>query len=1652
MPDNTSVFHLSPRGKLRLAIASLLLVSHLPQALAGGITVAPGPGGIPQLQNQNGVPIVNIVAPNGAGLSHNQFLDYNVDRQGVVLNNALQAGASQLAGQLAANPQFHGQDASVILNEVISRNASALNGAQEIFGRAADYVLANPNGISVNGGSFINTPNASLLVGRPELNDGKLQALSTRDAKGQLTVEGQGLSNAKGSINLIAPRIDSQGDLTAGDQLNLTVGRNRVDPASGKVLSTDPAGNTKEQRIDASLFGAMQAGRINIVSTAEGAGVRVGAVQVKGRDGVDIASAGDLHISGQARPDSLDAIRAGVHSSQGDVQLRSGQDLSLAATDVSARDIKLDAGRNLTLSAIESRKLQEKREQWHNSTIGITWETYDRTLTDSDSRQHGNQLTARRDAELKARANTEIQASQIKAKNNLTVDSGADLRLTAATETHEQRDQGRHRKHLWKADWDKSSSEQRSITSQLEAKEQLQLTSRKQLQLQGAELASNNIELTGRQVDITSASRTQSNSDKSYSGDLVGGSFFGKNGDGDKGKTLNKGSKVNAKGDLIVKADEVRISGSQARGGKQASVISENGSLIIDGVQDRSHDNSYSKDSKFFGITKDESRQNRKDSTTVTSDLRSDSNLELKSTQDIAISGAQVTATGKLEAKAGGDIKIDSAQDTTQSEKTTHTRGFDAYAKENAPGTRQYRAGVRYEDQQKTVKTSDTQQQGSSLSGGSLEVAAKGNLSIKGGDLKATQGDASLSGQQVELLADHDSKTESTDTRTTGGGFYYTGGLDRAGNGVEFAHSSTQDTRDTRTANTTGINATGNLTIKAGNTLVTEGAQVKAGDKLLVKAEQVDNRAARDSESTSHKENTWSADIGANVEYKGLARPVEKAIEGVAQRKFHQPGLLDALEQPNVGLDVEVGHQNKQRTEQGSTAVVSQFTGGQVEVKVAGQLQDEGSRYEATQGALKIDAGSQVAKAASDTHSSSEQALDAKAGVRVYTTTGEDVNVRGSGAGGSSDKRSDSSKAVVGSYVGKQGVDIALNGDGQYEGSRFDGGDAGVKLHSGGELALNQANDRQSSSDSSLRGDASLTVGSAPGANGNNLNLGAGVQLDHKRLDQQDSQARVATIQGKGPVELTSGGDLILQGTTIGSKTAKTGDINLNAGGKLDLQAAVDTHSSQGSNLGGGLTGGASKTSSEQSSGKSANLSANFNIGRVSEQDQNQTGGQLHSNGQVTLASGSDSTTALHLQGTQVEAKGVTLSAEQGGIYQESAQSTQAHNNWGLTLGAGGNGGKTTRADAGEHDSPKTDRGIHARAKIDVEQLHSTTQHNSLIKADQVTLNSNGDTHLAGARIDANQVDGRIGGDLKVESRKDQLSSTTVNLDARLDAEKNQPGVVDKLTKQTGPLKDKLQAKAEGGFDKHREKLENVVDKGTERLTAAKDNLVNKAEIAKERLGEKFTRSGSYDVNPEPKGAFGRGVDKAKSYLADKTEALGDRFSSLKERVWPKTSDSYAVSEKTGAGSKLTNTAQGVLFGDKSGNTSYTPTLNLNVSRQSKDSVAEASGISGSRGVNLQVSGETQLSGARIGASEGKVDLGGSTVKSTALAGTDYRADVGLNLSKSPVNLALGAKDELTRKQDDATRNDQAFNLGPLRVGGHSDSQLLQAGIDQKAP
>ncbi|WP_375672344.1 filamentous hemagglutinin N-terminal domain-containing protein, partial [Bartonella sp. AA16SXTY] len=91
---------------------------------------------------------------------------------GVIWNNhAQEVGQSQLGGIMPGNPhlRFSGS-AKVILNEVTSGKRSALNGPGEVFGKQADVIIANPNGISCDGCGFINTPHATLTTGVPEID------------------------------------------------------------------------------------------------------------------------------------------------------------------------------------------------------------------------------------------------------------------------------------------------------------------------------------------------------------------------------------------------------------------------------------------------------------------------------------------------------------------------------------------------------------------------------------------------------------------------------------------------------------------------------------------------------------------------------------------------------------------------------------------------------------------------------------------------------------------------------------------------------------------------------------------------------------------------------------------------------------------------------------------------------------------------------------------------------------------------------------------------------------------------------------------------------------------------------------------------------------------------------------------------------------------------------------------------------------------------------------------------------------------------------------------------------------------------------------------------------------------------------------------
>ena len=154
------------KGSLKRVIAIFMLFLHI-VSLADGIV--PDNGASKNLQVDkaaNGVPLVNIEAPDNNGTSHNVYKDYNVDGRGAILNNSKDMTNTQLGGIILDNPNLQGgREASTIINEVSGVNRSRIEGYQEIAGKKANYILANPNGIYINGAGFINTGNVTLTTG-----------------------------------------------------------------------------------------------------------------------------------------------------------------------------------------------------------------------------------------------------------------------------------------------------------------------------------------------------------------------------------------------------------------------------------------------------------------------------------------------------------------------------------------------------------------------------------------------------------------------------------------------------------------------------------------------------------------------------------------------------------------------------------------------------------------------------------------------------------------------------------------------------------------------------------------------------------------------------------------------------------------------------------------------------------------------------------------------------------------------------------------------------------------------------------------------------------------------------------------------------------------------------------------------------------------------------------------------------------------------------------------------------------------------------------------------------------------------------------------------------------------------------------------------
>ncbi|HBR1845534.1 TPA: filamentous hemagglutinin N-terminal domain-containing protein [Klebsiella quasipneumoniae subsp. quasipneumoniae] len=227
--------------------------------------------------HRSGANVIDIEAPNAAGVSHNLYREFNVGPNGTILNNSASDVNHSTHGNIAKNNNLTNGSASVILNEVTSNKMSNLQGFIEVNGQKADVVIANPNGITCSGCSFINTNNAILTTGQVNLSDtGAIESYTV--TQGKITIGDKGMNASTNYAALLADAIAINGSVTASNA-TLGAGNFTFDNKTGKIATLGKTATVMqmifpEYSIDISNLGGIKANSISMVGNTLGLGVR----------------------------------------------------------------------------------------------------------------------------------------------------------------------------------------------------------------------------------------------------------------------------------------------------------------------------------------------------------------------------------------------------------------------------------------------------------------------------------------------------------------------------------------------------------------------------------------------------------------------------------------------------------------------------------------------------------------------------------------------------------------------------------------------------------------------------------------------------------------------------------------------------------------------------------------------------------------------------------------------------------------------------------------------------------------------------------------------------------------------------------------------------------------------------------------------------------------------------------------------------------------------------------------------------------------------------------------------------------------------------------------------------------------------------------
>ena len=335
----------------------------------------------------NGVDLVQIAQANSNGVSRNVYTDFNIKSSGLILNNATKYAKTELGGYIDRNMFLAGNGARVILNEVSSSRASTLNGYLEVAGNKASVVIANANGISVNGLGFINTDNVILSTGKvTNWADGNMKF---SQQKGNINIAGDGLNGRNPvQLDLVADNITVDRSELWGNNLRLS--------ADGLLDNTGKIAATKDMEIAAE----------NMENTQNGF--------IEAGENLQLDVAEKLHLdTATLKADKNMQLKAGKITNESNSLISSGQDMTVIAdSDILNNKSVILAGKKLDVTAQDITNEETALINAQDAVLNAN------TITNSN-------------ANIYVQNNMSINAGSMTNKNMGHIHAGGDTEITA---------------------------------------------------------------------------------------------------------------------------------------------------------------------------------------------------------------------------------------------------------------------------------------------------------------------------------------------------------------------------------------------------------------------------------------------------------------------------------------------------------------------------------------------------------------------------------------------------------------------------------------------------------------------------------------------------------------------------------------------------------------------------------------------------------------------------------------------------------------------------------------------------------------------------------------------------------------------------------------------------------------------------------------------------------------------------------------------------------------------------------------------------------------------------------------------------------------------------------------------------------------------